>query len=58
MGTLLAQVGHAACPKWARCLPKTETKAVMERNARNGYAKHFIYDDVSLESDWNLIGFQ
>ena len=49
---------HNTCPKWARCLPKTETKAVMERNARNGYAKHFIYDDVSLKSDWNLIGFQ
>lgn len=49
---------HNTCPTWARPVPKTETKAVMERNARNGYAKHFIYDDVSLESDWNLIGFQ
>lgn len=30
LGTLLTQVGHAACPKWARFMPKTETKAVLE----------------------------
>lgn len=58
LGTLLTQVGHAACPKWARFMPKTETKVFMEFNARNGYAKQFIYDDVSMEFDWNLIGFR
>ena len=55
---MLAQVGNGACPKWARFMPKTETKVFMEFNARNGYAKQFIYDDVSMEFDWDLIGFR
>ena len=27
-GTVLAQVGHCACPSWARCLPRMGTIAV------------------------------
>ena len=48
MGTVLAHVGHGACPKWAQPVSKMCPKRFKDETPEKGMKNHQSPDDTSM----------
>lgn len=48
MGTVLAHVGHGACPKWAQPVSKMCPKRFKDETPEKGMKNHQCPDDTSM----------